>query len=81
MLSNELLFEHPEKIIIIGREKNDEIMLSLRSGKVKIVDKLQRALNGINGYGGGHDLACGACIKKDEFDKFIEQFREELKKP
>jgi nanoRNase/pAp phosphatase (c-di-AMP/oligoRNAs hydrolase) len=80
MLSNELLFMYPEKITIIAREKNDEMMLSLRSAKIVIVDKLQRALEGIRGYGGGHDLACGACIKKEDFDKFIENLRQEVAK-
>jgi nanoRNase/pAp phosphatase (c-di-AMP/oligoRNAs hydrolase) len=78
MLSNELLYLYPDKITIIAREKNDEMMLSLRSSKIKIVDKLQRALVGINGYGGGHDLACGACVKRDDFDKFIENLRREV---
>ncbi len=80
MLSNEFLYKHPDKITIIAREKNDEIMLSLRSGKIKIVDKLKKALEGINGYGGGHDLACGACVKKEDFDKFIENLRREIAK-
>ncbi len=80
MLSNELLQQHPDKIIIIAREKNDEIVLSLRSGSIRIVDRLQRALVGVDGYGGGHDLACGACIKRDDFDKFMEQFRAEIEK-
>jgi single-stranded DNA-specific DHH superfamily exonuclease len=80
MLSNEFLFMYPDKIIIIAREKNEEIMLSIRSAKIKIVDKLQRALEGIRGYGGGHDLACGACIKKEDFDKFIANLREEVAK-
>lgn len=80
MLSNEFLYRYPDKITIIAREKNDEIMLSLRSGKIKIVDKLQKALEGINGYGGGHDLACGACVKREDFDKFIENLRKEIGK-
>ncbi|MGV8169236.1 MAG: DHH family phosphoesterase [Candidatus Nanoarchaeia archaeon] len=80
MLSNELLYRHPEKITIIAREKSDEIMMSLRSAKIKIVDKLQKALEGINGYGGGHDFACGACVKRDDFDRFIENFRKEIEK-
>lgn len=75
-LSNELLFRYPDKITIIAREKQDDIMMSLRSGKEKIVDKLNEALANTSGYGGGHDLACGACVKKDEFDEFIKKFKE-----
>lgn len=78
MLSNELLYRYPDKISIIAREKSDEIMMSLRSGKVKIVDKLKAALEGVEGYGGGHDLACGACVKRHDFDKFMDNFRKQL---
>jgi single-stranded DNA-specific DHH superfamily exonuclease len=77
-LSNEVLFEHPDKIIIICREKTNEIVMSIRSGTVKIVDKLKKALDGVEGYGGGHDMACGACMKKSDFPKFMEQFKHEF---
>ena len=78
MLSNELLHLHPDKIIIIAREKENELMLSLRSSKVNIEKILHKALEGINGYGGGHDNACGACVKKDDLERFISNFRNEL---
>jgi hypothetical protein len=25
----------------------------------------------VDGYGGGHEMACGACVKKPDFDKFL----------
>ncbi len=79
MLSNELLHEHPDKIIIVAREKANEIMLSIRSTNTNIVPLLNKALEGINGYGGGHDNACGACIKKENFEDFMNNFKQELK--
>ncbi len=77
-LSNELLYMHPDKIIIIAREKSDEIVMSLRSASIKISGVLEKALEGINGYGGGHVYSCGACVKKESFEEFLERFREQL---
>jgi single-stranded DNA-specific DHH superfamily exonuclease len=78
-LANELLYLYPEKVIIVGREKEDEIRMSLRgAGKNTILPRLQRALRGINGYGGGHEYACGASVKKYDFDKFIQNLRKEF---
>ncbi len=78
-LSNELLFKYPKKIILVGRRKSGEIKLSLRSGEHTIVrDILKKALEGVEGYGGGHEYACGACVKEKDFDTFIEQFRQAL---
>ncbi len=78
-LSNELLYLYPKKVIIVGRLKSGEMKCSLRSSKVKILPVLQKALEGIDGYGGGHDYACGACIKKKDWDRFLESFRKLLK--
>jgi len=75
-LSNELLYLYPEKIIIVVREKADDTMMSIRSSKYKIIDNLKKALESTTGYGGGHDHACGASVKKSEFDIFLEKFRE-----
>ena len=78
-LANELLHRLPNKIIILGREKNGEIKLSMRSGgKVNLLKILQKALVGIQGYGGGHEYACGACVKKEDFEQFIKNIREQL---
>ncbi|MFP4567781.1 MAG: DHH family phosphoesterase [Candidatus Woesearchaeota archaeon] len=78
MLSNELLFLYPDKIIMIAREKIDELMISIRSSEINIEQVLSKSLLGVNGYGGGHDNACGACIKRDNFDLFIENFKNNL---
>ena len=48
------------------REKDDEMRMSLRSNK-KLPPIIEKALEGIEGYGGGHEYACGACVKKKNF--------------
>lgn len=77
-LSNELLYRYPERVIIIGREKGDEMKLSIRSSKHTLPPIIQKALDGVEGYGGGHANACGGCVKKKDFDKFIEQFKAQI---
>ena len=52
---------------------------SLRGG-TPISGALEKALVGIEGYGGGHAQACGAVIKEQDWERFLEQFREEIKK-
>ncbi len=72
-LSNELLYRFPDKVILIGREKSGEVKCSLRSNsKIKLSKILEKALVGINGYGGGHEYACGACVKTEDFKRFID---------
>ena len=78
-LSNELLYRFPKKIIIIAREKDGEMKCSLRSSDhLSVTEILKKALVGIDGYGGGHEHACGACIKKKDFEKFVDNIRKEL---
>ncbi|MBR9690233.1 hypothetical protein GOV08_00965 [Candidatus Woesearchaeota archaeon] len=78
-ISNELLYKYPDRIIIIGREKNGEMKLSFRSTKVALPPIIKKALDGVEGYGGGHTNACGGNVKKKDFDKFISQFKKQLK--
>ena len=75
-LSNELLFRFPKRVILVGREKNGEVKLSLRSGpKIKLSEILEKALVGIDGYGGGHEYACGACVKSEDFKRFVSNLK------
>ena len=77
-VSNELLHIYPDKIIIIAREKSGEMRMSLRSKGVLLPPKLEKALSTVQGYGGGHEYACGACVKKEDFPRFIESLRKEI---
>ncbi|MBI2134242.1 DHH family phosphoesterase [Candidatus Woesearchaeota archaeon] len=74
-LANELLYLNPDSFVIVGREKDDEVRMSIRSKKTTVLPKLRIALHGVNGYGGGHEYACGACVKKKDFDKFVDAIR------
>ena len=66
------------KLFCLTGEKSGEVKLSLRSKKQPILPALKKALQGVEGYGGGHEFACGANIKKYDFDKFIAQIRKQL---
>jgi single-stranded DNA-specific DHH superfamily exonuclease len=78
-LSNELLYRYPDKVILVAREKSGEMKCSLRSGPdINLQKILETALVGINGYGGGHEHACGACTKVEDFRKFREQLKAAL---
>ena len=76
-LANELSHKMKGKMVIIGREKNNEIKLSLRWNK-NIIPVLEKALAGVEGYGGGHKYACGAAVKKPDFEKFMTQLKENI---
>ena len=77
-LSNELLYKFPDKIIIVGREKNDEVKMSIRSKNIVISSILEKALIGLEGYGGGHEYACGANVKERDFKEFIERIKKNI---
>ena len=83
-LANELLYRFPKKIILIGREKSGEMKCSLRSGEdIILPPMLENALKGVEGYGGGHEHACGAVVKVDDFSQFVQNLEKEIsaKKP
>ncbi len=74
-LANELLYKYPKKVILIAREKSGEMRLSLRSKAKRIDTILKKALQDVDGYGGGHEHACGGSIKIYDFTKFIKNLR------
>ncbi len=78
-ISNYLIYKHPTKIIISVRKKEDRIMMSLRSQGINIRDPLTKALEELDGFGGGHENACGASININQFEEFIKKFKEYLK--
>ncbi len=77
-LSNELMYRFPDKVVIVGREKNGEMKMSIRTKHKTIPDALERALIGLEGYGGGHEHACGVNVNKEDFDEFVKRLREYL---
>lgn len=79
-LANEMLHLYKDKFIMMGREKEDQVVLSLRSSSIKIPPILKKALEGLDGYGGGHDLACGCTVAKDDFKEMVSRIKAALKK-
>ncbi len=77
-IANEMLYKHPDKIIIIGREHGDEVKMSLRAS-TQILPALKKTFEKIAGFGGGHEHACGAVVKKKDYDDFIMELKKELK--
>ncbi len=77
-LANELLYRFPDKFIIVAREKDDELKMSLRSRTIPVLPRLKKALEGVEGIGGGHEYACGANVKKKDFAKFAEALRKQI---
>jgi hypothetical protein len=78
-LANELVNHlYPKKVVIIARKKSGEMKCSIRS-KTPIRDALKKALEGVEGYGGGHENACGAVIKEESWELFLKNFKREIK--
>ncbi len=76
-LSNKLHFEFPKKIIIVCRLHNGEYKCSLRSPQnIDLATILDSIFQSIPGHGGGHKNACGACVKEDDWEYFLEQITE-----
>ena len=78
-LGNELLYKFPDRLIIIGRVKEDRVMFSLRSGKYKVSPLVKKAVSKVEGHGGGHLYSCGANIAKEDYVKFIEEIKKGVK--
>lgn len=80
MLSNELSFKHPKKLVIVCRQAKNRYVCSLRSRVWRINRVLLKALSNVNGYGGGHEHACGATISSNDFERFLKNIDLELSK-
>lgn len=77
-LCNELSYMFPDKLVIVGRKKGDEVRLSLRSKIHKLPGIIEKALEDVEGYGGGHEYACGGNIKSKDIDKFVSNLRKQI---
>ncbi len=77
-LANELSARYQKKYVIIARQKDDLMKCSLRGKNVGTI--LAKALENVAGRGGGHPDACGAVIEKKDWDVFLEQFKNAMKK-
>jgi len=79
-LANEIFYHNPKQFILIAREKNSGMKISMRSPKPVLPQILAKALIGLDGYGGGHEHACGAVVNKEDFDKFVRDLKEEIRR-
>lgn len=75
-IANRLLYENSDKVIVIGRERAGEMKLSMRAKNFILPPILEKALNGLQGFGGGHEHACGASVKKQDYPEFMERLRQ-----
>ena len=78
-LSNELIYRFPHKTILICRQKGLEMKCSIRNTDKILPAAINRSLQGLTGYGGGHDHACGICVNINDFNVFLERLKQELK--
>ena len=79
-LSTELKYLFPNLFVIVGRKKQEEVIMSLRYQMGGLPLLLDKALVGVKGYGGGHENACGAVVSINDYELFIENLRVEFKK-
>ena len=79
-LANEVSYMHPDKIVMVGRDRAGTIKMSVRSKTVPILPIIEKIFStgNVRGYGGGHEYACGVVLENYDFDKFLEAFEEEL---
>lgn len=75
-LSNELIYRYPEKVVLIAREKDGEMKVSLRGGKVSLTEIAKKASEGLDGRIGGHEYAAGGNFKKKDFVIFLQRVKE-----
>jgi single-stranded DNA-specific DHH superfamily exonuclease len=73
-LATELSYR-TKSVLIVGREDEGRMKMSIRSTDVKISDIIADSINGLDAYGGGHELACGASVNINDFDEFLERFK------
>jgi single-stranded DNA-specific DHH superfamily exonuclease len=80
MISNELIHKNPDKTILVAKIKYDHVNISFRSKTVDLPNIINQALEGLEGYGGGHKEAAGAHIKKHDFEEFLNRIKIAIEK-
>ena len=75
-IANKLIHFYPEKIVLVAYISGEKASLSLRGKKVR--NYLEKALEKIEGRGGGHEVASAATIKAEDLEKFVELIKEQI---
>ena len=78
LLATQLSSLYPKKALIIVRREEGLMKMSLRAPD--ILNPLQRALEGIEGSGGGHIRSCGATVTEHDWQRFINNLKREVAK-
>ncbi len=78
LLATQLSSMYPKKALVIVRREDGLMKMSLRAPN--ILDPLLRALEGVEGSGGGHIKSCGASVTEDDWQRFIENLEREVAK-
>jgi single-stranded DNA-specific DHH superfamily exonuclease len=78
LISNYLIYKYPKKVIMVIRQNEDKVIMSIRSATTKIAPILEKSIEGLDGFGGGHEFACGAGVAKDQFPEFLERFQAQI---
>ena len=78
MLAEELTYKYPNKTIVIGRKKERRVVSSIRCQTKNVRNAVEKAVEGLDGYGGGHEHACGSNISIKDFPKFIERLKKKI---
>ena len=80
-ISNELLYLFPEKLIVVGRKSNGFVKMSIRSSVALLPKMLETTLKTFSASSsGGHEHACGAHIKEQDLQKFINELKNNYNK-
>lgn len=79
-LANELMYRFPGKLVLIGRVKQSNVVVSIRSNRHNLPKMITEALEDLEGYGGGHEHACGGNIALKDFHVFAERLRKMVSK-
>jgi len=77
-LSNELLIRYPQKITIISRKHDGKRKCSIRSSNVELPTRIEQALKGLDGRGGGHTNACGVVVREEDWQTFYDRMEQSL---
>jgi len=76
-LANELIHKFPGRVIAVGRIKDEQMRVSLRSSEndIELPTIIHKICGEMKCSGGGHEHAAAVEIHKDDFEKFIELLR------
>jgi len=72
IIAGKLLFNHPDKLIVVAFTRPDKVNISIRGENAKkITQKVVERIKGLTG--GGHEQATGMMVPIDKFEKFKEE--------